>query len=50
LTKKGDGDTIIEIETGFTPPDHAMDTIDYFASKNNETKLLDIVNTVQNSL
>ncbi len=31
--KKGDGDTIIEIETGFTPPDHAMDTIDYFAAR-----------------
>ncbi|MBT8251887.1 MAG: hypothetical protein KJO99_03515 [Nitrosopumilus sp.] len=31
--KKGDGDTIIEIETGFTPPDHAMDTVDYFAAR-----------------
>jgi len=31
--KKGDGDTIIEIETGFTPPEHAMDTIDYFAAR-----------------
>ena len=29
FAKKGGGDTIIEIETGFTPPDHAMDTIDY---------------------
>lgn len=29
FAKKGDGDTIIEIETGFTPPDHALDTIDY---------------------
>jgi hypothetical protein len=28
FAKKGDGDTIIEIETGFTPPDHALDTID----------------------
>jgi len=33
FAKKGDGDTIIEIETGFTPPDHAMDTIDYFAAR-----------------
>jgi len=31
--KKGEGDTIIEIETGFTPPEHAMDTIDYFAAR-----------------
>ena len=31
--KKGDGDTIIEIETGFTPPEHAMDTIDYFSAR-----------------
>lgn len=31
--KKGGGDTIIEIETGFTPPEHAMDTIDYFAAR-----------------
>lgn len=31
--KKGGGDTIVEIETGFTPPDHAMDTIDYFAAR-----------------
>ena len=31
--KKGCGDTIIEIETGFTPPEHAMDTIDYFAAR-----------------
>ena len=31
--KKGGGSTIIEIETGFTPPDHAMDTIDYFAAR-----------------
>jgi hypothetical protein len=30
---KGDGNTIIEIETGFTPPDHAMDTIDYFTAR-----------------
>jgi len=31
--KKGGGDTIIEIETGFTPPDHAMDTIDYSTAR-----------------
>jgi hypothetical protein len=31
--KKGGGDTIIEIETGFTPPEHAMDTVDYFAAR-----------------
>jgi len=31
--KKGDGNTIIEIETGFTPPDHAMDTVDYYAAR-----------------
>jgi hypothetical protein len=31
--KKGDGNTIVEIETGFTPPDHAMDTIDYFSAR-----------------
>ncbi len=31
--KKGGGNTILEIETGFTPPEHAMDTIDYFAAR-----------------
>ena len=31
--KKGGGDTIVEIETGFTPPDHALDTIDYYAAR-----------------
>lgn len=31
--KKGGGDTIVEIETGFTPPEHAMDTIDYFSAR-----------------
>jgi hypothetical protein len=31
--KKGGGDTIVEIETGFTPPEHAMDTIDYYAAR-----------------
>lgn len=33
FAKKGDGSTIIEIETGFTPPDHALDTIDYYAAR-----------------
>ncbi len=33
FAKKGGGDTIIEIETGFTPPDHAMDTVDYIAAR-----------------
>ena len=30
---KGDGSTIIEIETGFTPPEHALDTIDYYTAR-----------------
>jgi len=33
FAKKGDGSTIIEIETGFTPPEHALDTIDYFTAR-----------------
>jgi hypothetical protein len=33
FAKKGGGDTIIEIETGFTPPDHAMDTNDYSTAR-----------------
>ncbi len=33
FAKKGGGNTIVEIETGFTPPDHAMDTIDYFTAR-----------------
>lgn len=33
FAKKGGGTTIVEIETGFTPPDHAMDTIDYFSAR-----------------
>ena len=33
FAKKGGGDTIIEIETGFTPPEHAMDTVDYYAAR-----------------
>ncbi len=30
---KGDGTVIIEIETGFTPPDHALDTVDYYIAR-----------------
>jgi hypothetical protein len=33
FAKKGDGSCIIEIETGFTPPDHALDTIDYYEAR-----------------
>jgi len=33
FARKGYGDTIIEIETGFTPPDHALDTIDYSTAR-----------------
>ena len=33
FAKKGDGTTIIEIETGFTPPEHALDTIDYYNAR-----------------
>ena len=31
--KKGNGTSIIEIETGFTPPEHALDTVDYYAAR-----------------
>ena len=31
--KKGDATTIIEIETGFTPPEHALDTVDYYVAR-----------------
>ena len=31
--KKGNGTAIIEIETGFTPPEHALDTVDYYAAR-----------------
>ena len=31
--KKGDKTAIIEIETGFTPPEHALDTVDYYAAR-----------------
>ena len=30
---KGDGTIIIEIETGFTPPEHALDTVDYYTAR-----------------
>ena len=30
---KGENTTIIEIETGFTPPEHALDTVDYYAAR-----------------
>ena len=33
FAKKGDGTTIIEIETGFTPPENALDTIDYYVAR-----------------
>jgi len=31
--KKGDGTAIVEIETGFTPPEHALDTVNYYAAR-----------------
>ena len=31
-TKDG-GDSIVEIETGFTPPEHALDTVDYYTAR-----------------
>jgi hypothetical protein len=31
--KKDNQISIIEIETGFTPPEHALDTIDYYVSR-----------------
>ena len=31
--KKGDRTSIIEIETGFTPPEHALDTVDYYVAR-----------------
>ena len=33
FAKKGDGTAIIEIETGFTPPENALDTIDYYTAR-----------------
>ena len=31
--KKGDGSFIVEIETGFTPPEHALDPLAYYVSR-----------------
>ncbi len=31
--KKGDGDMIVEIETGFVPPDHALDPLLYYKAR-----------------
>ena len=31
--KKGDKTSIVEIETGFTPPEHALDTVDYYTAR-----------------
>ena len=33
FAKKDDDSAIIEIETGFTPPEHALDTIDYYTAR-----------------
>ena len=33
IGKKSDSESIIEIETGFTPPEHALDTVDYYAAR-----------------
>ena len=33
FASKGDGETIVEIETGFTPPEHALDTVDYYTAR-----------------
>lgn len=33
FAKKNSVSTIIEIETGFTPPDHALDTINYYVAR-----------------
>jgi len=33
FAKNGDDTIIIEIETGFTPPEHALDTVDYYAAR-----------------
>ena len=30
---KFDSTSIVEIETGFTPPEHALDTVDYYAAR-----------------
>ena len=33
FASKGDDSTIIEIESGFTPPEHALDTVDYYTAR-----------------
>ena len=33
FAKKGDGEAIVEIETGFIPPEHALDPISYYAAR-----------------
>ena len=33
FASKNNGSTIIEIETGFTPPEHALDTVDYYTAR-----------------
>ena len=33
FARKGDGSVIIEIETGFTPPAHALNTVDYYIAR-----------------
>ena len=33
LGTKDDSSCIVEIETGFTPPEHALDTVDYYAAR-----------------
>ena len=30
---KGDGEAIVEIETGFTPPEHALDPTSYYVAR-----------------
>ncbi len=30
---KGDGSTVVEIETGFVPPDHALDPLSYYYAR-----------------
>jgi len=31
--KKGDGEAIVEIETGFIPPEHALDPLSYYSAR-----------------
>jgi len=33
FARKGNDTTIVEIETGFTPPEHALDTVDYYTAR-----------------